>query len=122
MFRALPTTIYVVAHLDAAKAWYANVLGEPAYFDEPFYVGFHVGPFELGLVPQDDVHTPGAGGTLSYWLVDDVQEAFDALLRKGASEREAVQHVGGGIRVATVCDPWGNVLGLMENSGFTLRA
>ena len=52
MFNALPTVVYAVQDLDLARAWYAGIVGEP-YFNEPYYVGFHVGPYELGLVPTE---------------------------------------------------------------------
>ena len=55
--------------LDAAKAWYAQVAGGPPYFDQPFYVGFSVGGFELGLHPEGE---PGPGGTLVMWGTADV--------------------------------------------------
>jgi catechol 2,3-dioxygenase-like lactoylglutathione lyase family enzyme len=59
MMLGLRSVIYPVRDLAAAKAWYAGVLGAAPYFDQPFYVGFAVGGFELGLVPNG---TPGAGG------------------------------------------------------------
>lgn len=52
MFLGPRTVIYHVGDLDRAKEWYANVLGGRPYFDEPFYVGFDVGGFELGLQPD----------------------------------------------------------------------
>ncbi len=36
-----------------AKQWYAELLGFPPYFDEPFYIGFNVKGFELGLQPKE---------------------------------------------------------------------
>ena len=52
------------------------------YFDEPFYVGFNVGGFELGLNPDAAANQPG--GVLSYWAVDDVEKAYSHLLALGA--------------------------------------
>jgi catechol 2,3-dioxygenase-like lactoylglutathione lyase family enzyme len=48
MFLGLRTVIYPAPDLAAAKVWYAKVLGAAPYFDEPFYVWFSVGGFELG--------------------------------------------------------------------------
>ena len=59
MILGLRTAIYPSPDLAVAKRWYADVLGIPPYFDEPFYVGFNVGGFELGLVPDG---TPGIDG------------------------------------------------------------
>ncbi|HEY9487444.1 MAG TPA: VOC family protein, partial [Chryseosolibacter sp.] len=59
-FLGLRTVIYNVPDIDRAKAWYMQVLGLKPYFDEPFYVGFNVGGFELGLVPlEGKVSEPG---------------------------------------------------------------
>jgi predicted enzyme related to lactoylglutathione lyase len=118
MLLGLRTATYHVADLDAAKAWYTDVLGHGPYFDEPFYVGFDVGGFELGLTPAGGGHQPGAGGTTVYWGVDDADAAHRRLLQLGAQERDAVQDVGGGIRVGTVTDPFGNVLGVIHNPHF----
>lgn len=69
MILGLRTAIYPVVDLAAGRDWYAAVLGFAAYFDEPFYVGFQVGGFELGLIPDG---TPGAQGVQVFWGVADV--------------------------------------------------
>lgn len=120
MFLGLRTVIYVVDDLDRAKAWYAGVLGQQPYFDQPFYVGFNVGGFELGLLPFEGDSAPGVGGTVAYWGVPDADAALARLLEAGASRRDPVQDVGEGIRTATVLDPFGNVLGVIENPHFEL--
>lgn len=69
--------IYHVPDLPAAKTWYTKVLEMPPYFDQPFYVGFSVGGFELGLVPDEKA---GPGGTVAYWGVQNAGSALDRLL------------------------------------------
>ena len=116
MILGLRTVIYPVADLDEGKAWYARAFATAPYFDEPFYVGFHVGGFELGLIPDG---APGASGGLAYWGVPDVAAEvarFESEL--GATVAEPVTDVGGGIRVAAVLDPFGNRIGLIENPNF----
>jgi len=120
-FLGLRTAIYPVDDLEKAKAWYSAVLETTPYFDEPFYVGFSVGGFELGLNPDTSKVKPGAAGVATYWGVTDADAALTRLLGLGAQEHEAVQDVGGGIRVATVLDPFGNVLGIIENPHFRLE-
>ena len=120
-FLGLRTAIYRVTSLDEAKNWYAGVLGKPPYFDEPFYVGFEVGGYELGLLPVEDANDEtGLGGTTVYWGVDDAQAAFGDLLEQGARPHNQVQDVGDGIKVGVVLDPFGNKLGLIENPHFKL--
>jgi predicted enzyme related to lactoylglutathione lyase len=118
-FLGLRTVIYPVSDLDQAKAWYTAVLGQEPYFAEPFYVGFNVGGFELGLDPSGESH-PGAGGSVTYWGVAEIGAAHARLLELGAKEHNPVQDVGDGIRVAAVLDPFGNVFGIIENPHFKL--
>ena len=118
-FLGLRTVIYSVDDLERAKAWYTAVLGQEPYFAEPFYVGFNVGGFELGLDPSDE-NRPGAGGSTAYWGVEEIGAAHTRLLELGARENGPIQDVGGGIRVATVRDPFGNVFGIIENPHFQI--
>ena len=120
MVLGLATVIYHVGNLDEAKAWYANAFGQAPYFDEPFYVGFNIQGYELGLDPDQTVAPAGAGGGLAYWRVVDIQRAVDHFVTAGASVAAGPHDVGGGIKVATVVDPFGNPIGLIENPHFSL--
>lgn len=111
----LRTAIYPAPDLARAKAWYSQVLGQAAYFDQPFYVGFEVGGFELGLLPGA---TPGTSGAQALWGVADAHAAYTRLLALGASLLEPPKDLGEGIRVASVVDPFGNRLGIVENPHF----
>ena len=119
MILGLRTAIYPVADLDAAKRWYSQVLGQTPYFDQPFYVGFEVGGFELGLLPDGQ---PGTAGPQPLWGVADIDAAFARLLELGAIEIEPVTAVGEGIKVAAVRDPFGNRFGLIQNPRFDPKA
>ena len=111
--QGLRTVIHPVADLVAAKQWWTDLLGFGPYFDEPFYVGFDVAGFELGLMP-----TEGAPETITYWGTRDVVVAVAALEARGAIVRDAIADVGEGIRVATVTVPDGAVIGIIENPNF----
>lgn len=118
-FLGLRTTIYKVADLPKARDWYSHVLHVEPYFDEPFYVGFNVAGYELGLRPDDSASTSRAEGVVTYWGVAEVAHTYKALLEHGATP-EAPREVGGGIVVATVKDPWGNLFGIIYNPHFQL--
>jgi predicted enzyme related to lactoylglutathione lyase len=115
MLLGLRSAIVPAPDIAAAKAWYAQVLGVAPYFDEPFYVGFSVGGFELGLLARA---TPSTDGVEVLWGVADIEAVFARLLQLGATELDAVVDVGGGMRVAAVRDPFGNRLGLIDNPHF----
>jgi catechol 2,3-dioxygenase-like lactoylglutathione lyase family enzyme len=110
----LRTVIYPSPDLDAAKAWWTGLLGVDPYFDEPFYVGYEVGGYELGLLPTADL----SDGALTYWGVADVAAAVATAMAEGASEHAPVAEVGGGIVTATVRAPTGAILGLIYNPHF----
>jgi predicted enzyme related to lactoylglutathione lyase len=120
MVQGLGTVIYHVADLDRAKAWYAMAFAQQPYFDEPFYVGFNIAGYELGLNPDHSVARPGPGGAVAYWRVADIERAVEHFQVVGAALRAPIQNVGGGIRVAEVTDPFGNMIGLIENPQFQL--
>lgn len=121
-FLGLRTAKYRATDLARARDWYAEVLDQPPYFDQPFYVGFDVGGFELGLDPDPAGSGEGAGGVTVYWGVDDADAAYGRLIALGAHEHTAPQDVGEGIRIGAVLDPFGNVFGLVQNPNFKLRA
>jgi predicted enzyme related to lactoylglutathione lyase len=116
----LRTTIYKVTDIQAAKAWYATVYNTQPYFDQPFYVGFNIGGYELGLQPDDTPAAHKVDSVVAYWGVEDVHAAFNAFIKAGATVYEQPHNVGGEIMVATLKDPWGNVIGLIYNPEFTL--
>ena len=117
-FLGLRTAIYYVPDMAKAKAWYRTLLGIDPYFDQPYYIGFNVGGFELGLHPAGDGNVPGAAGAAIYWGVERMTVAWPRALGLGATALSAPQDVGEGIQVAMVRDPFGNALGLIENSNF----
>lgn len=118
MLLGLRTATYQVRDLAKAKAWYTNVLGIQPYFDQPFYVGFNVGGFELGLVPTDDADPKRAPSGVAYWGVADARASYKRLVDLGATPQEPVQDVGDGILIGAVYDPFGNVLGVIQNPNF----
>lgn len=113
MFKKLRTVIYYVSDLQKAKEWYIALTGNQPYFDESFYVGFDFNGCELGLHPLDETVTLG-NQTVSHWAVDEIEIAVEKLIEKGATILDKTSDVGGGIKVATLIDPWGNAIGLIE--------
>lgn len=122
MIRGLRTVIYHISDLEQAKSWYAEALGKAPYFDQPFYVGFTVGGFELGLDPDMASVTPGAGGVEVYWGVENADTELERLVALGATVLAPVHDVGDGIRLASVADPFGNAFGIIENPHFDRAA
>ena len=118
----LRTTIYKVADIQAATKWYSEAFNSEAYFDEPFYVGFNIAGYELGLQPEEEVADSKAESVLTYWGVEDIQAEYQRFLSLGAVAHNEPENVGGEIMVASVKDPWGNIIGLIYNPEFNLQA
>jgi hypothetical protein len=51
-----------------------------------------------------------------YGKVESAAKSLECLLELGATKHEDVQDVGGGVKVATVKDPFGNLLGIIEET------
>ena len=117
MIRGLRTVIYHVSDLEKAKKWYSNALGKEPYFDQPFYVGYNIGGYELGLDPSEKSVITG-NNLVAYWAVEDAKLAYQDLLSKGGTAYEDIQDVGEGILVGAVKDPFGNIFGIIENPHF----
>ena len=115
----LRTTIYKVSDLQEAKKWYSKAFETKAYFDEVFYVGFSIQGYELGLLPEEE-NTNKSDNVLSYWGVEKINETYTKLIELGATEHEKPNNVGGELMVASVRDPWNNVIGLIYNPYFKL--
>ena len=117
----LRTTAYKVPDLTKAKEWYAAAFQTEPYFDEPFYVGFNIAGYELGLLPEEEPVINKTDNTFSYWGVEDIDKEYNRLIELGAREHEKPTNVGGDLMVASVLDPWGNVVGIIYNPDFKLK-
>ncbi len=117
MIQGLRTVIYYVKDLKKAKAWFTEIFKKSPYFDEPFYVGYNIEGFELGLHP--DVKGENFGNNIvAYWAVKDAKAVYANLLEIGSIANDPVTDVGGGILLGTVIDPAGSVFGIIENPYF----
>jgi catechol 2,3-dioxygenase-like lactoylglutathione lyase family enzyme len=112
--QGLSTVIYPSPDLEAAKAWWTGLLGIEPYFDEPFYVGYEVAGYELGLLPDGNP----ADGAITYWGAEDVGAAVEAAIALGATPHAPVADVGGGIVTGGVTNPMGMIVGFIKNPHF----
>jgi predicted enzyme related to lactoylglutathione lyase len=111
--QGIKTVLCPVSDLAAAKAVYAALLGVPPQADASYYVGFEAAGQHIGLVPGGGA--PGMTSPVPYWEVPDIKAKLAELTAAGATVKEPPRDVGGGRLVATVTDPDGNVLGLLED-------
>jgi predicted enzyme related to lactoylglutathione lyase len=111
--KGIKTVLHPVSDLAAAKAVYVALLGLSPQTDESYYVGFEAEGQHIGLVPGGGPQ--GMTSPVAYWHVPDIEAKLAELTAAGATVKEPAHDVGGGRVVATVTDPDGNVLGLLED-------
>jgi predicted enzyme related to lactoylglutathione lyase len=106
----IKTVLHPVSDLTKAKAVYTALLGVEPVADAPYYVGYEVGGQHIGLVPNST-----EAGPVAYWHVPDIEAKLAEVTEAGGVVKEAAHNVGGTRLVATVTDPDGNVLGLLQD-------
>jgi predicted enzyme related to lactoylglutathione lyase len=109
----IKTVLHPVSDLPKAKAVYTALLGVAPTADAPYYVGYDVAGQHIGLVPNGGPQ--GMTSSVAYWHVPDIEAKLAEVTAAGATVKESVRDVGGGRLVATVTDPDGNVLGLLQD-------
>lgn len=113
MTSGLQTIVYPVKDVAGAKSLFGALLGVTPYADEPYYVGYKAAGQDIGLDPNG--HAKGMTGPVPYWHVTDLRERLAALLGAGAELLEDARDVGNGRLVASVKDPDGNLIGLLQD-------
>ena len=111
--QGIQTVLHPVSDLARAKAVYAALLGVGPTSDSPYYVGFEAAGQQIGLVPGGGPQ--GMSSPVAFWHVADIEAKLAEVTAAGAAVKEPAHDVGGGRLVATVTDPDGNVLGLLQD-------
>ena len=109
----IKTVLHPVSDLEKAKPVYAALLGTQPSADAAYYVGFEAAGQHIGLVPGGGPQ--GMTSPVAYWHVPDIEAKLAEVTAAGATMKEPAHDVGGGRMVATVTDPDGNVLGLLQD-------
>ncbi len=109
----IKTVLHPVSDLAKAKPVYAALLGVQPSADASYYVGFDAAGQHIGLVPGGAQQ--GMTSPVAYWHVPDIEAKLAEVTAAGATVKDAPRDVGGGRLVATVTDPDGNVLGLLQD-------
>jgi predicted enzyme related to lactoylglutathione lyase len=109
----IKTVLHPVTDLAKSKPIYTALLGIEPQADAPYYVGYDVAGQQIGLVPPGGPQKMTS--PVAYWHVSDIEAKLAEVTAAGAVVKDAVRDVGGGRLVATVTDPDGNVLGLLQD-------
>lgn len=122
MLRGLCTINYYAADLTAAKQWYSDLLGVEPYYQRPGYIEFRIGDYqaELGIIDRQYYHGgPDApnkpAGAITFWHVDDINATLERITGLGGTVYIPPRDFGNNFIVAAALDPFGNIVGVMEN-------
>jgi methyltransferase (TIGR00027 family) len=113
MFKDIRSITYFVSDIEKAKEWYQKILKAKPGFDSPFAKTFRIGDHILVLAPKKNITSKNDNSTIVYWIVDNIDAAYKELLESGASTHSEIRPFAGS-RMATVYDPFGNILGIVE--------
>jgi predicted enzyme related to lactoylglutathione lyase len=113
-FLGLRTLIYPTTDIFASKKWWTDFLGVAPYFDQPFYVGFNVGGYEIGLNPGADMSL----GAVTYIGVYSIDEGLVRAEAHGCTVVSGIEDVGEGISITHLVSPTGDRFGLILNPHF----
>ena len=111
--QGIKTVLHPVSDVEKAKAVYSALLGVAPQTDSSYYVGFDVAGQHIGLLPGGGPQ--GLTSPVAYWHVDDIEAKLADVTAAGATVKDAANDVGGGRVVASVIDPDGNILGLIQD-------
>jgi len=111
--QGIKVVLHPVSDLAAAKAVYTALLGVEPQADSSYYVGYEVEGQHIGLVPGGGPQ--GMTSPVAFWEVSDIEAKLAEVTAAGATVKEPAHDVGGGRLVATVTDPDGNDLGLLQD-------
>jgi len=111
--QGIKTVLHPVTDLAAATAVYTALLGAPPQYEDTYYVGYEIAGQHIGLVPNSGSH--GMASPVAYWHVPDIEAKLAEVTAAGAAVNEPAHDVGGGRLVATITDPDGNVLGILQD-------
>ena len=119
-FLGLRTVIYAVSDIIAATKWYSKMFDTKPYFEEDCYVGFNIKGYESGLQP-DNSNSQKTENIATHWGVLGIEFTFNLLIQNGAKPNQEPVDVGEGIMMASVFDPWNNILGIIYNPYFKIN-
>ena len=123
MFRGLANLNLVAVDMDAAVEWYSTVFESAPYFVRPEqgpaqYAEWRFGDDEDEFALMDARFRPALpqpGGALVSMHVDEIQASFDRLIGLRAVAFDPVTQRGEGWWSASVSDPFGNLIGLIQS-------
>ncbi|MGO3758904.1 MAG: VOC family protein [Agrococcus casei] len=123
MFRGLANLNLVADDMTAAIDWYTRVFDSPPYFVRPVdapaqYAEWRFGDDDDEFALMDARFRPSLdapGGALVSMHVDDIHSSVKRLLDLGATTFDPVTQRGDGWWSASVSDPFGNLVGLIQS-------
>lgn len=98
-----------------SKRWYESFFGQAPTEDLENFVSFKIGEVSFDISEADAKSPSSFGGSVGYWLVDDLSAAIEKAVGLGGSVYRGPLRVEEAQRtIVQIKDPLGNVIGLEE--------
>ncbi len=113
MFKRILTVLFFVDDIKSSSDWYKVFLRQEPIEQTSEFASFDVGGTFLNFHRADARSPVSTGGTVSYWLVDDLNKTIETAISLGGQIYRGPLNVPE-IR-GTICqikDPFGNIFGL----------
>lgn len=112
MFKHIESVIFFVSEIEQAAEWYAELLNSQVEYENPHYAFVRCAGMTVGFHPADAKNSTGVNGSVTYWKVDNVEEAISELTEKGAKLYRGPIKTSLSADVAMLIDPFGNAIGV----------
>jgi len=115
MIKTVRCITFYVSDLGKTARFYEDTLGLDKKYEYSNYVGFDCGGVEIGLIPKPkEEQKVNLTSPSVEFLVENVDNVYNALRNKGAKFIEHLHDEPWGGRQATFTDPDGNVLEIVQ--------
>jgi predicted enzyme related to lactoylglutathione lyase len=112
----LATVRLSVVDVPQSRDWYSNFFGVSPVDDLDDFASFNVAGATFDIVLADEKSPASTGGTVGYWLVNDLDKAIERAVKFGGKIYRGPLRVPEIQRtIVQIVDPNGNVFGLEAN-------
>ena len=105
--------MFIVDEPSVALGWYAKLFAvEKKTLPEFAFEYLDIGGFVVEFLQSDERSQPGIRGQVGYWSVPQFDRFVGRALQMGASIYRGPIDIDQGRKMAQLCDPFGNLLGV----------
>lgn len=102
-----------VSDIKKCRDWYIDFFGVEPFEDLENFVSFKIGQTSFDISLADEKSPVSVGGSVGYWLVNDLDEAIEKAKNLGGKVYRGPLRVDEAQKtIVQIINPYGNVIGL----------